>query len=108
MRSAVTKLSGTLLGAAILVAAGFALADEAPGGSITFELGGLAEDNVELRDGSVLKGDVLSVSMTQVQVRVNGKDQTYDRNQVRKIILVQRESVPQASPAPSATILAPQ
>jgi len=83
-------------------------ADEAPGGSITFELGGLAEDNVELRDGSVLKGDVLSVSMTQVEVRVNGKDQTYDRNQVRKIILVQRESVPQASPAPSATTLAPK
>jgi len=83
-------------------------ADEAPGGSITFELGGLAEDNVELRDGTVLKGDVLSVSMAQVQVRVNGKDQTYDRNQVRKIILVQRESVPQASPAPSATTSAPK
>jgi hypothetical protein len=83
-------------------------ADEAPGGSITFELGGLAEDNVELRDGTVLKGDVLSLSTTQVQLRVNGKDQTYERNQVRKIILVQRESVPQASPAPNATTLAPK
>jgi len=76
-------------------------ADEAPGGSITFELGGLSEDNVELRDGTVIKGDVLSVSMTQVQIRISGKDQMYDRNQVRKIMLVQRDVAPQASPAPN-------
>jgi PEGA domain len=69
--------------------------DEAPGGSITFELGGLSRDNVELRDGKVLQGDVLSVSMTSVVVRVDGKDQTYDRNQVEKIILVERETVQQ-------------
>ena len=81
-------------------------ADEAPGGSITFELGGLAEDNVELRDGTVIKGDVISVSMTQVQVRIDGKDQNYDRNQVRKIILVQRDVV-QPSSAPNATTSAP-
>lgn len=35
-------------------------ADDAPGGSITLELGGLARDNVELRDGTVLRGDVRS------------------------------------------------
>jgi hypothetical protein len=69
--------------------------DEAPGGSISFELGGLSRDNVELRNGTVLQGDVLSVNMMQVVVRVNGQDQAYDRNQVRKIILVERETVQQ-------------
>lgn len=67
--------------------------DEAAGASIPFELGGLTRDNVELRDGKVLQGNVLSVSMTCVVVRIDGKDQTYDRNQVQKIILVERETV---------------
>ena len=66
--------------------------DETDGGSVTFELGGLSRDNVVLRDGTVLQGDVISVSLTSVVVRVDGKDQTYDRNQVEKIILVQRET----------------
>ncbi len=69
--------------------------DDAPGGSITFELGGLSHDEVELRDGKILQGDAVSLSMTSVVVRVNGQDQTYDRNQVKKIILVQREAVQQ-------------
>jgi len=77
--------------------------DEAPGGSITFELGGLSRDNVELRDGKVLQGDVLSVSMTSVVVRVDGKDQSYDRNQVRKIILVERETAQQPATVQPAT-----
>ncbi len=78
--------------------------DEAQGGSITFELGGLSRDNVELRDGQVLQGDVLSLTMTSVVVRVDGKDQTFDRNQVQKIILVERETVQQPAvvqPVPS-------
>src|SRR5580693_4839652 len=78
--------------------------DELPGGSITVELGGLSRDTVELRDGSVVLGDVISVSMTQVLVRVDGKEQTYDRNQVKKIMLVEREVIQQApltQPAPS-------
>jgi hypothetical protein len=78
--------------------------DEAQGGSITFELGGLSRDNVELRDGQVLQGDVLSLTMTSVVVRVDGKDQTFDRNQVQKIILVERETVLQPAvvqPAPA-------
>jgi PEGA domain len=64
--------------------------DEGPGGSISFELGGLSHDNLELRDGQVLQGDVLSMTMTSVVMRVDGKEQTYDRNQVKKIILVER------------------
>jgi len=78
--------------------------DELPGGSISFELGGLSRDTVELRDGTVVLGDVVSVSMTQVAVRVDGKDQTYNRNQVKKIILVEREVIqqsPAVEPAPA-------
>lgn len=69
--------------------------DEVPGGSITFELGGLSHDNIELRSGKVIQGDVMSLSMTSVVIRVDGQDQTLDRNQVEKIILVQREVVEQ-------------
>jgi PEGA domain len=70
-------------------------ADELPGGSITVELGGLSRDTVELRDGTVLMGDVISMSMTEVVVRADGKDQKYDRNQVKKIILVERVNTQQ-------------
>jgi ribosomal protein S1 len=70
--------------------------DELPGGSITVELGCLSRDTVELRDGSVVPGDVISVSMTQVLVRVDGREQTYDRNQVKKVMLVEREVIQQA------------
>ena len=69
--------------------------DEVPGGSITFELGGLSRDLLELRDGKVLQGDAISLSLTSVVMRVDGQDQTYDRNLVKKIILVQRETVQQ-------------
>jgi len=65
-------------------------ADELPGGSISLELGGITQDMVELRDGSTVLGDVMSMSMIAVVVRVEGKDQKYDRNQVKKIILVER------------------
>lgn len=71
--------------------------DDAPGGSITFELGGLSRDNVELRNGTVVEGDVMSLTMTDVVVRVAGKDQTYPRNQVQKIILVERIATEQPS-----------
>jgi hypothetical protein len=44
-----------------------------------------------LRDGTVLLGDVISMTMLEVVVRVDGKDQKYLRNQIRKIMLVERE-----------------
>ena len=78
--------------------------DEAPGGSITFELGGLSRDSVELRDGKVLQGDVLSITMSSVVVRVDGREQTYDRNLVQKIILVERvatQETPVTQPVPA-------
>jgi PEGA domain len=77
--------------------------DEAAGGSITFELGGLSQDSIELRGGTVLQGDVISMTMTSIVVRVDGKEQTFDRNQVHKIILVERittEQPPLIEPVP--------
>lgn len=79
--------------------------DELPGGSISFEMGGLSRDTLEFRDGKILLGDLMSVSPTTVVLRVNGKEQSFDRNQVKKIMLVERdtETVPSSTPpAPSA------
>src|SRR5713226_3953044 len=70
-------------------------ADELPGGSITLELGGLSQDTVELRDGTAVLGDIISLSLTSVVVRVNGVEQTYERNRIKKISLVERETVQQ-------------
>jgi hypothetical protein len=64
--------------------------DEMPGGSVTIELGGLSQDTIELRDGTVLSGDAISLTLTEVVVRADGKDTKYDRNQVKKISLVER------------------
>jgi len=36
------------------------------------------------------------MSMTSVVVRMDGKDQTYNRNQVKRIMLVEREVIQQA------------
>ena len=68
--------------------------DELPGGTISIELGGLSQDVVELRNGTVLLGDVVSLTMVTVVVRVDGKEQTYERNQIKKMMLVERENTP--------------
>jgi PEGA domain len=70
-------------------------ADELPGGSVSFELGGLSQDTLELRDGTTVLGDVISMSLASVVVRVEGKDQKFDRNVVKKIILVERVTTQQ-------------
>src|SRR5215831_12838406 len=76
--------------------------DELPGGSISVELGGLWRDTVELRDGTVELGDVISMSMTEVVVRMDGKEQSYPRNQVKKMMLVERVVQPQSTTVQSA------
>jgi len=76
-------------------------ADELPGGSVSFELGGLSQDTIELRDGTTVLGDVMSMSISNLVMRVDGKEQKYDRNQIKKIILVERLA-PQPPPAQSA------
>lgn len=62
------------------------------GGSVSYELGSSAHDTVELRDGSVITGDVESLSGMEAVVRVGGVPQRFDRNQIKRILLVQREA----------------
>lgn len=64
--------------------------DEAPGGSIKVTLGGLSNDEVVLRDGTSLTGDIISMSLESITVRVDGKDRKLDRNLVAKLFLVER------------------
>jgi hypothetical protein len=64
--------------------------DEAPGGSITITLAGLSNDSLELRDGSTIAGDVMSMTLEKIVIDVNGQRQTLDRNRVKKIFLVER------------------
>jgi hypothetical protein len=69
--------------------------DDASGGSLSYELGASAHDTVELRDGSLLTGDVESVSATEVLVKIGGTVQHLSRNQVKRIGLVPRETPPE-------------
>jgi hypothetical protein len=64
---------------------------DASGGSVSYELGSAAHDTIELRDGSVLSGDLVSVSGMQIVVRIGGNAQTLDRNQVKRILLTERD-----------------
>jgi hypothetical protein len=73
--------------------------DDASGGSVSYELGASAHDTMELRDGTVVSGDLQSISATEVVIRTGGKDISYDRNQVKKVLLVQRGDL-----QPSATV----
>lgn len=64
--------------------------DDVSGTSVSFDLGTSAHDTIELRDGTVVTGDLLSVSATQVTVRVGGSVENFNRNSVKKVLLVQR------------------
>jgi len=72
--------------------------DDASGGSVSFELGTSAHDSVELRDGSVLTGDLVSVSGMDVVIKVGGSNQSLNRNQVKRILFVQRTSAEEGNP----------
>jgi hypothetical protein len=65
--------------------------DDVSGGSVSYELGVSAHDTIELRDGTVLTGDLVSVSGMQITVRVGGNMQTLDRNKIKKIMLTERD-----------------
>jgi hypothetical protein len=65
--------------------------DDASGGSVSYELGTSAHDTFELRDGTVLTGDLVSVSGMEVRVRIAGTIQTLDRNKVKRILLTERD-----------------
>lgn len=69
--------------------------DDVSGGSVSFELGSAAHDTLELRDGSVLSGDLESISATEAIVRVGGALQKIDRNQIKRILLIERQTAAQ-------------
>ena len=77
--------------------------DDVSGGTVSYELGSPRFDTIQLRDGSVLSGDLDSVSGMDVVIRIGGNLQHFNRNQVKQIILVERDppsqdSLPPASP----------
>lgn len=72
--------------------------DDVSGGSVSFELGTSAHDTIELRDGSLLSGDLVSVSGMEIVIKVGGNNQSLNRNQVKRILLVERESSTQTNP----------
>jgi hypothetical protein len=65
--------------------------DDVSGGSVSYELGTSAYDTIELRDGTVLSGDLVAVSGMEVRVRVAGTIQSLDRNKVKRILLTERD-----------------
>jgi hypothetical protein len=77
--------------------------NDVPGGSVTYELGAATFDSIELRDGSVLNGDLVSVSGMDVEIRVAGNIQHIDRNRIKRIMLVQRDAPRQDLPNASST-----
>jgi len=72
--------------------------DDTSGGNVSFELGTSAHDTIELRDGSVLSGDLVSVSGMEIVIKVGGTDQQLNRNQVKRILLVEREAPAASNP----------
>lgn len=70
------------------------------GGSVSYELGASAFDSIELRDGSLLTGDLVSISGMDVEIRVGGSIQHIDRNKIRRVMLVPRDTpIPNLPPA---------
>jgi hypothetical protein len=65
--------------------------EQLSGGNVTYELGTAAHDSVELRDGTVISGDVEQVNATQVVVRLGGNVQALNRNTVKRILLIERQ-----------------
>ncbi len=70
--------------------------DVAPGSlpaSVSVELSPLTQDTLVLRDGTLMLGDISSVTMTAVTMNVKGKIKKFDRNQVARVIFVQRQTI---------------
>jgi hypothetical protein len=77
-------------------------ADDVSGGTVSYELGAAAFDSIELRDGSVLNGDLISIAGMDVEIRVGGAIQHLDRNKIKRVMLTQRD-VPAPTPPPAAS-----
>ncbi len=66
------------------------LTENAPPGSLKLELVPLTTDTVVLRDGTVLLGNVISVTATGVSLNVKGKPTKLERSRVARVIFGQR------------------
>jgi hypothetical protein len=73
--------------------------NDVPGGSVSYELGAAQFDTIELRDGTVLSGDLDSINGMNIVIRVGGTLQQFDRNRVKRILLVERDA-PEPSSLP--------
>jgi hypothetical protein len=67
--------------------------NDVSGGSVSYELGTSAHDTIELRDGTLLSGDLVSLTGMDVVIKLGGADQHVDRNQIKRILFVQRQPV---------------
>jgi hypothetical protein len=77
-------------------------ADDLSGGSVSYELGAPSFDTIELRDGTVLNGDLVSISGMDVEIRVGGTIQHIDRNKIKRVLFVHRDVPAPDVPAASA------
>ena len=76
------------------------IAENAMPGSVEMELNPLTLDTVVLRDGTVLLGNLISVTSAGVNINVKGKPTKLDRSRVARIVLGQRKP---SVGAPAAT-----
>ena len=60
---------------------------------MSYELGTSAHDTVEFRDGSVLSGDLVSVSGWRSGFVSQAQYKRLDRNKVKRILLIERDPV---------------
>jgi hypothetical protein len=68
------------------------IAENALPGSVEVELNPLTLDTVVLRDGTVLMGNLISVTGTGVNITVKGKPMTLARSRVARIVLGKRKA----------------
>jgi len=64
--------------------------------------GASAFDSIEMRDGSVLNGDLVSIEGMDVELRVGGTLQHVDRNKIKRVMLVVRSTPVQDLPPTAA------
>lgn len=77
------------------------IADNAPPGSVNIDLVPLTLDTVVLRDGTVLTGNVTSVTPVSVSISMKGKAKRLERKQVARVVFGQAEA--KAAPKSSAS-----
>ena len=78
-------------------------ANDASGGSINFQLAVAQFDTIELRDGTILNGELDSIQGMEVVVRIGDTVQRIDRNKVQRILMIQREPPAPPEVPPVAT-----